>query len=115
MFPKIEDQLDMHVIGKWLKRGRYTTTNDDARSGTLGVCTLLRDFDRMIANAKQFNECNADFLPWRQADMAQEFLNCLRKKLSKYHPNLTFVLSERIEQDEVDRQTQFVDDLAAEI
>lgn len=95
MFPQSEDQLDVYVIGNWLAQGRYSPVDENgARSNTLGIVTLLRDFDRMVAHAKKFNACNASFLPWRQADMAETFLSTLRSNLARKHIQMAPALLE---------------------
>jgi len=93
MFPNMEDQLDLHVINRWLNQGRYHG-NRNTPSASLGIATLFRDLDLMIANAKRFNQCNAAFLPWRQADMAEHALKRLRTELVAAHPDLSVALLE---------------------
>lgn len=91
MFPKTEDQIDLHVIGQWLRSGRY---EGEHNSSALGICTLLRDLDRMVSNAKRFNQCNRLFLPWRLGDMAEHALIRLRADLIAAHPALSAALSQ---------------------
>ena len=45
-----------------------------------------------IQNAKKFNVCNENFLPYRQADMADCFLLNLRQQLALYHEDIAHAL-----------------------
>jgi hypothetical protein len=94
LFPRVEDQLDLQAISHWLKQGRYHG-HGDSISSSLGISALLRDLERMVQNAKQFNDCNHDFLPWRIADMADAALASLRAQLVVAHPELSACLLEQ--------------------
>jgi hypothetical protein len=62
----------------------------------------------MVQNAKLFNACNHNFLPWRIADMADSALASLRSQLVAAHPELSACLLEQ-------RSLGLESDLQAEI
>jgi len=113
MFPNKDDQLDLHVISGWLNQGRYHGDRNTP-SAVIGIATLFRDLDLMVLNAKRFNQCNAAFLPWRQADMAEHSLKRLRIELVAAHPELSVALLESLAGGAGTRQS-LQSDLAAEI
>lgn len=54
-FPMKEDHLDFHSLAQLNAQGKY-----DIKSAT-GFETFFADLLRMVANGKQFNECNRGF------------------------------------------------------
>ena len=101
MFPNEEDQLDFTVLSRWANLGRYESSGDTNKSSSssssyssgnrnrnVGISTLFHDLDRMIANAKEFNGCNPDYLPWCQADMTEVAVKNLKKALAVEHPSI---------------------------
>lgn len=96
MFPDKRDHLDLATIIEWATQGRYdgahadsTGSSDAASLHSMGISTLFRDLERMVHVGLRFNECNRNFLPWRQAEMTQQALSDLKLKLSEAHPHLS--------------------------
>lgn len=77
MFSKLEDQIDLRVLQEKCKQGLYNDSD--------GIAQLLRDMFRMVRNAKVFNQCNAEFQPWRFADMFEAALETLHEQLRKLY------------------------------
>jgi hypothetical protein len=107
-FPDARDRLDLNIISKWAAKGRYDGDDDASTAaaaacssssssssggrapvGAVGIATLFRDLERMVNTGLAFNDCNRDFLPWRQAEMTQQTITTLKRDLAKCHPSLT--------------------------
>ena len=95
--PEKRDRVDLRTINKWAQQGRYdgdtsSSSSSSSASGNecnVGLSTLFQDLERMVHAGLKFNECNRDFLPWRQAEMTQQALTDLKRDLARAHPNLT--------------------------
>ena len=119
MFEDEADQLDLRVLTKLCAQGRYsdadTHSNNSSssssaaasgasgkkgtpRESSLGIMTLFRDLDRMVANGKAFNECNRGLLVWRMCDMVEKTLLDLKRQLADAHPALS-CLQEAVEEE----------------
>ncbi len=107
MFPDEIDQLDLKQLSLLHTQGRYK--DDSPGSGGAsqhsGLLTLFRDIDRMISNAKCFNDCNRNFQIWRLADVAEKNILYLKQELSSrlQLPELLSNLQE--EKDELNNET----------
>jgi hypothetical protein len=71
MFPEERDRLDFHVLASRCTRGEY-------HSSKRGVLGLFEDLELMVANGKQFNDCNRSFQPWRLCDMVEKTVGNLK-------------------------------------
>lgn len=131
MFPRAEDRWDLPRISRLCRQGRYSASCDDTstlssssslgsknrRAGVsavaagavdpraeLGLLALFLDLQRMIAQSKAFNACNAAFLPWRLADMLQCAVQRLKRVLAKQRG--IACLQHSLEEDEYERAQQ---------
>jgi hypothetical protein len=92
LFPHAEDRWDLPRITRLCRQGRYSSTDTPGsitkrRGGDapaeLGLLALFLDLERMIAQSKAFNACNAAFLPWRMAHMLQSAVGRLKRTLAE--------------------------------
>ena len=74
MFPNKHDRLDLHVIGRRCKEGRY--------DGPSKLMILFDDLYQMCSNGKKFNSSNEGFQPWTLADMMEKTVSTLQDTLS---------------------------------
>lgn len=79
-FPAETDQLDLPAIRQLQGQGHY-----DSRVANAGIIALFSDLQRMIDNAKMFNNCNREFQVWRCAEMTSCALIDLRAELASIH------------------------------
>lgn len=77
MFPDKKDSLNLIILQTNFGRGRY--------NGSVGITTLFRDLELMVANGKRFNACNRDFLTWRQIDMYEKTVNLVKRHVAASH------------------------------
>jgi hypothetical protein len=91
-FPDKADWLDLKVIAKQAARGRYDGSDH------VGIATLFRDLERMVANSKTFNSKNQDFLPWRMADMMEKTVLHIKQHIAKARPSIAS-LHDALQQD----------------
>ena len=95
--PEKRGRVDLRTINKWAQQGRYdgdaSSSSSSSSAGgnecNVGLSTLFQDLERMVHAGLKFNECNRDFLPWRQAEMTQQALTDLKRDLARAHPHLT--------------------------
>lgn len=83
LFPSAEDRWDLPRITRLCRQGRYSGTGSDSTSAELGILALFIDLERMVAQSKAYNDCNAAFLPWRLAHMLQCAVHRLKQTLAE--------------------------------
>lgn len=114
LFPSAEARWDLPRISRLCRQGRYTAAAEEGRQAAeLGVLALFRDLQRMVAQSKAFNACNAAFLPWRLADMLGCAVGRLQRVLAEKRGMAC--LQRCLEEDEQERLLQAEDNQAVDI